>query len=156
MLQGMKVLVSSAVILCLALLSFERAAKIVTTDHRANVFKTFLRDDAIKTEPKDGVVTSAGTVNEASDKQPEPPLAEIIDDASIYTQVRMTLFTHRSSSPSSPSFRTTVATNKGVVTVGGMAKNTAEINLVTKLVTNVHGVKSVVNRMVVEAAVTKN
>jgi hypothetical protein len=40
--------------------------------------------------------------------------------------------------------------------VGGVAKNAAEIDLVTKLVTDIHGVKSVVNSMVVEAAAAKN
>ena len=81
-----------------------------------------------------------------------PTLAEIIDDASINAQVRMALLTHRSTS----AFRTLVATTDGVVMLGGFAKNTAEIDLVTKLVTDIHGVKSVVNNMVVEAGTAKN
>lgn len=85
-------------------------------------------------------------------KQAGPTLAEIIDDASINAQVRMALLTHRSTS----AFRTLVATTDGVVMVGGFAKNTAEIDLVTKLVTDIHGVKSVVNNMVVEAGAAKN
>jgi len=83
--------------------------------------------------------------------QPGPTLAEIIDDSSINAQVRMALLTHRSTS----AFRTIVATTDGVVMVGGVARNTAEIDLVTKLVSDIHGVKSVINSMVVEAAVTK-
>ena len=43
-----------------------------------------------------------------------------------------------------------------VVTIGGIAKNDAEKSLVTKLVTDIHGVKSVVNNMVVEAGTAKN
>lgn len=86
-----------------------------------------------------------------SGKPPGPTLAEIIDDASINAQVRMALLTHRSTS----AFRTIVATTDGVVMVGGFAKNTAEIDLVTKLVTDINGVKSVVNNMVVEAAAAK-
>lgn len=84
--------------------------------------------------------------------QVKPTLAEIIDDASINAQVRMALLTHRSTS----AFRTIVATTDGVVRVGGVAKTTAEIDLVTKLVTDIHGVKRVINSMVVEAAATKN
>ncbi len=85
-------------------------------------------------------------------KPQTPTLEEIIDDASINAQVRMALLTHRSTS----AFRTLVATTDGVVMVGGFAKNTAEIDLVTKLVTDIHGVKSVVNNMVVEAGTAKN
>ena len=69
-----------------------------------------------------------------------------IDDASITAQVKMALLLHRSTSALS----TTVATKHGVVTVGGKAKNTAEKDLVTKLVDDVNGVKSVKNRMTTE------
>lgn len=85
-------------------------------------------------------------------KPPGPTLEEVIDDASINAQVRMALLTHRSTS----AFRTLVATTDGVVMLGGFAKNTAEIDLVTKLVTDIHGVKSVINNMVVEAGTAKN
>lgn len=71
---------------------------------------------------------------------------EKIDDASITAQVRMALLLHRSTS----ALNTTVATKRGVVAVGGKAKNTAEKDLVTKLVEDVNGVKSVKNRMAVE------
>jgi len=86
-----------------------------------------------------------------ADKPAGETLGEIIDDASISAQVRMALLTHRSTS----AFRTIVATTDGVVMVGGVAKNTAEIDLVTKLVKDIHGVKSVINSMSVETAVTK-
>jgi hyperosmotically inducible periplasmic protein len=69
-----------------------------------------------------------------------------IDDASITAQVKMALLLHRSTSALS----TTVTTKHGVVTVGGKAKNTAEKDLVTKLVDDVNGVKSVKNRMTTE------
>jgi osmotically-inducible protein OsmY len=58
----------------------------------------------------------------------------------------MALLSHRSTS----NLRTTVATSAGVVTLGGTAKNTAEVDLVTKLVTDIHGVSSVVNQMTVQ------
>ena len=45
---------------------------------------------------------------------------------------------------------TTVTTRRGVVTVGGKAKNAAEKDLVAKLVSDIHGVKRVNNRMTIE------
>jgi hyperosmotically inducible periplasmic protein len=82
----------------------------------------------------------------------KPDLATLIDDASISAQVRMALMSHRSTS----AFKTSVATLEGVVTVGGNAKNAAEKDLVSKLVTDINGVKSVVNHMVVEPVVSTN
>ena len=70
---------------------------------------------------------------------------EKIDDASITAQVKMALLLHRSTS----ALNTTVATKRGVVTVGGKARNTAEKDLVSKLVNDVNGVKSVKNRMTI-------
>ncbi len=71
---------------------------------------------------------------------------EKIDDASITAQVKMALLFHRSTS----AIDTKVVTKNGVVTLSGMAKNTAEKDLVTKLVDDVNGVKSVKNRMTVK------
>jgi osmotically-inducible protein OsmY len=73
-------------------------------------------------------------------------MGEKIDDASITGQVKVALLFHRSTSAIS----TTVATKGGVVTVGGKAKNAAEKDLVTKLVEDVKGVKSVKNQMTTE------
>lgn len=227
----------------------ETDEKIVAAAESSYVFKTFLADDAIKTESKEGAVTLTGSVKEASHRQlaqetvtdlpgvksvdnqieikDNPPeqsdtwlhlkvkgtlayhksvsayntqvevnqgvatlkgeasseaqkeltteyardvegikevinkmtvaeekpaapqsFATQIDDASISAQVRMALASHRSTS----AFKTSVATLEGVVTVGGNAKNEAEKNLVTKLVTDINGVKGVVNNMVVEVA----
>ena len=71
--------------------------------------------------------------------------AETIDDASITAQVHLALLTHRSTS----ALKTTVSTRDGIVTLGGLAKNAAEKSLVTKLVTDINGVKSVINNMIV-------
>ncbi len=81
-----------------------------------------------------------------------PTLAEMIDDASISAQVRMALLSHRSTS----NLRTSVTTAEGVVTVSGKAENIAEKNLVTKLVTDIHGVKSVINNMTVVTTAASN
>jgi hyperosmotically inducible protein len=69
-----------------------------------------------------------------------------IDDASITAQVKMVLVLHRSTSV----INTSVATKHGVVTVTGKAGNAAEKDLVTKLVKDINGVKSVKNRMTIE------
>jgi osmotically-inducible protein OsmY len=68
-----------------------------------------------------------------------------IDDASITAQVNMSLLNHRSTSV----LNITVKTKRGVVTVVGKGKNAAELNLVTKLATDIHGVKSVKNLMTI-------
>ena len=72
-------------------------------------------------------------------------VSEKIDDASITAQVKMTLLYHRSTS----ALNTSVTTRKGVVTLSGKAKNASEKDLATKLVNDVHGVKSVKNLMTI-------
>jgi osmotically-inducible protein OsmY len=85
------------------------------------------------------------TVSKTSKRTPRT-VGEKIDDASITAQVNMTLLNHRSTSV----LNTKVKTKRGVVTVGGKAKNTAEKDLVTKLVNDIYGVKTVRNRMIIE------
>lgn len=80
-------------------------------------------------------------------KVAERTVQEKIDDASITAQVKMALLTHRSTSV----LKTSVATKDGIVLVAGKAKNTAEKDLITKLVSDIHGVDTVVNDMTVEA-----
>ena len=92
------------------------------------------------------------TVGKISDKPDqtagEKTVGEKIDDASITAQVKATLLSHRSTGI----LRTKVETNDGVVTLGGQARNAAEKDLVTKLVTDINGVKSVVNNMTIDEA----
>jgi osmotically-inducible protein OsmY len=76
---------------------------------------------------------------------PSETLGEKIDDASISAQVKTALLSHHSTS----ALKTSVSTTDGVVTVGGVAKNDAEKSLVTKLVTDINGVTSVVNNMTI-------
>ncbi len=78
-------------------------------------------------------------------KKSQETLGEKIDDASITAQVKLTLLYHRSTS----ALTTGVDTNQGVVTLSGKALNAAEKDLVTKLVSDIHGVKSVKNKMTV-------
>jgi len=96
------------------------------------------------------------TVSADSTKKPESggkrgsgkkheTVGEKIDDASITAQVKMTLLYHRSTS----AVATKVKTKNGFVTVSGNAGNAAEKDLVTKLASDVRGVKKVTNRMTV-------
>lgn len=74
-------------------------------------------------------------------------IGEKIDDASITAQVKSSLMAHRSTS----AVKTSVKTTDGVVTLSGIAKNDAEKSLVTKLVTDINGITSVINNMSVAA-----
>jgi osmotically-inducible protein OsmY len=73
-------------------------------------------------------------------------IGEKIDDASITTQVKFALLTHKSTS----ALTTKIVTTDGVVRVTGDAGSAAEKSLVTKLAGDVRGTKSVTNDMVVK------
>ena len=77
---------------------------------------------------------------------------EKIDDASITAQVKASLLSHQSTR----GLKTKVETTDGVVTINGIAKNPAEKSLVTRLATDVNGVTSVVNNMIIEVAAAAN
>jgi hyperosmotically inducible protein len=79
-------------------------------------------------------------------------IGEKIDDASITAQVKSTLMSHRSTS----ALKTKVQTTDGVVTVSGMAKNAAEKSLVSKLITDINGVISVINNMTIPVTAASN
>jgi len=66
--------------------------------------------------------------------------------------VKSSLLSHRSTS----ALKTKVSTTDGVVTLTGIAKNAAEKSLVTKLVTDIDGVTSVVNDMTIAVPVANN
>jgi hyperosmotically inducible periplasmic protein len=135
---------------------------------KANVSAT-----ATKVEVKDGVVTLSGNVQNLAQKDltevyakdienvryvrnelvvvPAAPgdstIGEVIDDASITSQVKYALLSHRSTSAIS----TKVTTENAVVSISGVANSDAEKALVTKLAQDTRGVKSVVNDMTVKS-----
>ncbi len=88
--------------------------------------------------------------NEMTVAKAAPSLAkktmEKIDDASITAQVKVSLLSRRSTS----ALNTHVSTVQGVVTLSGQAENAAEKDLVTRLASDINGVKSVVNDMSVK------
>jgi osmotically-inducible protein OsmY len=73
-------------------------------------------------------------------------VGEKIDDASITTQVKFALLSHKSTS----ALKTKVTTNDGAVVITGEAATDAEKSLVTKLASDVRGTKSVDNNMTVK------
>ena len=94
--------------------------------------------DGVKTVQNDIVV---------KDKATGATIAETIDDASITSQVKYALLSHKSTS----ALKTKVTTRDGVVQVTGEAASDAEKALVTKLAQDVRGVKSVGNNMTVRS-----
>lgn len=102
----------------------------------------YIKDvDGVKEVNNEMVVAHAGkTMGEKVED-----MGTSIDDASITALVKATLLYHRSTS----AINTKVETADGVVTLAGTAKNASEIDLATKFVKDVHGVKKVVNTMVI-------
>ena len=133
---------------------------------KANVSAT-----STKVAVQDGVVTLTGTADNLAQKEltgvyakeidwvksvtndivvNEKPVAdstmgEKIDDASITSQVKYALLSHRATS----AIKTKVTTTDGVVTISGQASSDAERSLVTKLAQDVKGAQSVSNNMTV-------
>ncbi|MCX5880523.1 MAG: BON domain-containing protein [Deltaproteobacteria bacterium] len=92
------------------------------------------------------VLTATMKPGEKTTGEKVDAISESVDDASITALVKTTLLYHRSTS----AINTTAETKEGVVTLAGKAKNAAEKDLATKLVSDVHGVKKVVNNMTIQ------
>lgn len=127
---------------------------------------------ATKVDVKDGVVTLSGTASNVAQKDltgiyakeidhvksvkndivvetspaSSATVGEVIDDASITSQVKYALLSHRATSAVS----TKVITENAVVNITGVASSDAEKSLVTKLAQDTRGVKSVVNDMTIK------
>lgn len=78
-------------------------------------------------------------------------VGEKMDDASITSQIRFALMTHRSTN----ALKVKVDVRNGEVGLSGIANNEAEKTLVTKLVTDLQGVNSVNNQMTIGEVLTK-
>jgi hyperosmotically inducible protein len=94
--------------------------------------------DNVKSVRNELVVQSPGS-NDTS-------VGEVMDDASITSQVKYSLLSHRSTS----ALATKVKTDNAVVSISGVADSDAEKALVTKLAQDTRGVKSVDNDMTVK------
>jgi hyperosmotically inducible protein len=155
-----------------ALLATTPAVHAADTDDRIEaaakksyVFKTYLKDDAIKTESKNGVVTLTGTVAESSHKSLAENTVESLpgvkhvdnqltvkgespaehSDAWIGTKVKSTLLFHRNVRAT----KTDVNVTDGVVILSGEASSLAQKELTTEYAKDVEGVKEVKNQMTI-------
>ena len=96
------------------------------------------------------IVVKADSPREARDNRDhrdnrDERMGDKMDDASITSQVKYALLTHKSTS----ALKTKVTTNEGVVHISGEARSDAEKSLVSKLAHDVRGVQSVDNNMTV-------
>ena len=132
------------------------------------VYRTFLKDDAVRTEAKDGVVTLTGTVADESHKalaqatvaslpgvtRVDNQLATKADvaaenaDMVIGRRVKLALQLHRNANAD----KTGVAVKDGVVTLTGEASSTAQKELTAEYANDIEGVKEVRNDLTVAAA----
>jgi osmotically-inducible protein OsmY len=120
--------------------------------HEGNVVLSGTADSLAQKELTEAYARDiAGVKNVTNDlvvsgETPGPTIGETIDDASITTQVKFALLSHKSTS----ALKTKVITMDGAISVSGMAGSEAEKALVTKLAQDVRGVKAVNNTMIVK------
>jgi osmotically-inducible protein OsmY len=145
--------------------------RIESSAKKSFVFKTYLNEDDIKIESKDGAVTLTGSVSEEYHKslaketveglpgvksvdnrlavKKEPPTTN--SDAWLEGKVKLTLLFHRSVS----AVNTGVDVKDGVVTLRGIAESQAQKELTTEYARDVEGVKDVNNEMTVSTTSEK-
>ena len=139
--------------------------RIESAAKKSYVFKTYLKDDSIKTESKNGIVTLTGTVAEASHKSLAENTVESLpgvksvdnqlvvkgespaehSDGWIGTKVKSTLLFHRNVRAT----KTDVNVTDGVVILSGEASSQAQKELTTEYAKDVEGVKEVKNQMTI-------
>jgi osmotically-inducible protein OsmY len=139
-------------------------SRIESSAKQSYVFKTYLQNDDIKIQSKDGAVTLTGTVSEESHKSlaqetvADLPGVKSVDnrleikgtppaknsDAWITTKVKTMFLFHRNVSA-----MTEVNTKNGIVTLQGKANSMAQKDLTTEYAKDVEGVKGVNNEMTV-------
>jgi len=135
------------------------------------VYKTYLKNDAIKTMSNDGVVTLTGTVSEASHKSLAEETVESLpgvirvdnqlvikgeqpaenSDGWIGMKVKSALFFNRNVS----AVNTEVDVTNGVVTLKGQADSQAQKDLTGEYAKDIDGVKGVDNQMTITETVNK-
>jgi osmotically-inducible protein OsmY len=140
-------------------------SRIESSAAKSYVFKTYLKDDSITTESKDGVVTLTGTVADANHKslaqdtvaglpgvisvdnqllvKGEQPAEH--SDTWISWKVKSALLFHRNVSATG----TDVDVKDGIVTLTGQASSLAQRDLTTEYAKDVDNVKGVKNDMTI-------
>ena len=144
--------------------------RIESSAKKSYVFKTYLKEDDIKIESKNGAVTLTGTVSEehhkslAQETVANLPGVKSVDnklevkgehpaensDAWLTAKVKTALLFHKSVSA-----LTEVDTKDGVVTLRGEADNQAQKDLTTEYAKDVEGVKDVKNEMTLSKTAKK-
>jgi osmotically-inducible protein OsmY len=139
--------------------------RIEASAKKSYVFKTYLKDDSIKTESKDGVVVLTGTVSELNHKNLAQDTVENLpgvtrvdnrikvvgdqpaehSDTWISMKVKSALLFHRNVSASG----TTIYVKDGVVTLQGECGSLAQKELTAEYARDVDNVKEVKNNMTV-------
>ncbi len=156
---------SALLVTSASLRASETDDRIESSAKKSYVFKTYLKDDSIKTQSKDGVVTLTGTVAAESHKSLAQDTVEGLpgvtsvnnrlkvkgerpaehSDGWIATKVKTALLFHRNVSSS----KTEVNVQDGIVTLKGEATSLAQKELTTEYAKDVEGVKDVKNDMTV-------
>lgn len=139
-------------------------SKIINSIRDSHIFKTILKEDSIKLESVNGIVTMTGDVEVEFHK----PLAEVTvasvknvkrvnnklkvkdtsapdSDAWLGNKVKVTLLFHRNVS----GLQTDVVVNNGVVTLRGTAVSQAQKALTTEYARDIQGIKDVRNEMTI-------
>jgi len=163
--------VASVLVFTGPLFASEIDDRIESSARETYVFKTYLKDDAIALQAKDGKVTLTGTVVDpshrslAGDTVAGLPGVTAVDnqltengqapaaksDAWLIAKVKTTLLFHANVNASA----TEVAVTNGVVTLRGPAASLAQKDLTAEYARDVDGVTDVVNEMTVaEGAAT--
>jgi len=148
-----------------ALQASETDDRIEESFKQTYVYQTFLKDDAVRTDSKEGAVTLTGTVSEESHKglaqetaaslpgvlsvdnqlATEAEAAAESKDTWIGRKVKITLFFHRNVNAG----KTDVAVKDGNVTLTGTASSVAQKELTSEYANDIDGVKTVKNEMMV-------
>ncbi len=143
----------------------EMDERIESSAKQSYVFKTYLKNDAIKIQSKDGVVTLTGTVAEESHKSLAQetmvslPGVKSVDnqlefkgdlpaeksDGWISAQVKTSLLFNRNVS----GIKTQVFVKEGIVTLKGEAESQAQKDLTGEYAKDIKGVKDVKNEMTI-------
>ena len=135
------------------------------------VYKTYLKDDSIKTISNDGMVTLTGTVSEESHKSLAQKTVESLpgvkgvdnqlaingdqppvhSDSWLSMQVKWALLYNRNVS----AVNTQVFVTDGMVTLKGRADSQAQKDLTGEYAKDIDGIKGVDNQMAIEAPSNK-
>lgn len=143
----------------------ENDSKVESSFEKTYVYKTYLQDDAIKTEMKDGIFTLTGTVSEESHKALAQETAaglpgvtgvenKLTTKAEAATEnadwwmarkVKLVLLFHRNVNAGG----TDVVVKNGVVTLSGKATSLAQKDLASEYAGDIDGITEVKNVMTV-------